>query len=79
MLRFNVGTSYPVIKDDDVLNMLLPLIDSDTQNKIAELVQKSFMLRKQSENLINMAVKSVEIAIEQNEDTAMLFIKNNEF
>ena len=79
LLRFNVGTSYPVIKDDDVLNILLPLIDSDTQNKIAELVQKSFMLRKQSENLINMAVKSVEIAIEQNEDTAMLFIKNNEF
>ena len=35
LLRYNVGTSYPVIKDEDILNMPVPLLDHDTQEKIS--------------------------------------------
>ena len=76
LLRYNVGTSYPVIKDEDVLNMPLPLLDEATQNEIAAQVQESFKLRNESEKLINTAVRAVEIAIEQSEDKAMEFINN---
>lgn len=74
LLRYNVGTSYPVIKDEDVLNMPLPLIDDNIQQQIASHVQESFSLRKRSEELIKTAVKAVEIAIEQNEEAAISYI-----
>ena len=71
LLRFNVGTSYPVIKDDDVLNMPVPLLPTDTQQRISEHVQRSFTLRLESERLISLAVKAVETAIEQGEEKAI--------
>ena len=76
LLRYNVGTSYPVIKDEDVLNMPLPMLDEAKQNEIAARVQESFKLRNESEKLINTAVRAVEIAIEQSEEKAMEFINN---
>ena len=74
LLEFNVGTSYPVIKDDDILNMLLPKIDTRIQQQIAEKVQESFKLRKQSKDLLNLAKQVVEIAIEKNETEALKLI-----
>ena len=78
LLRFNVGTSYPVIKDDDVLNLPVPLLPDDIQHKISEHVRKSFALRKESERLIALAVKSVELAVEYDENTAMNLITQEE-
>ena len=74
LLEFNVGTSYPVIKDDDILNMLLPKIDTRIQQQIAEKIQESFKLRKQSKNLLNLAKQVVETAIEKNETEALKLI-----
>ncbi|MBQ7733447.1 MAG: hypothetical protein IJT58_05465, partial [Synergistaceae bacterium] len=76
LMRFNVGTSYPVIKDEDVLNLPVPLLSDDTQTKIALKVQESFTLRRKSEELINLAVKCVELAIESGEETAIKYINN---
>ena len=78
LLRFNVGTSYPVIKDEDVMNLPVPILDPDTQNLIAQNVQQSFSLRKKSQQLINAAVKAVEIAIESTEQAAVNFINQEE-
>ena len=75
LLRYNVGTSYPVIKDDDVLNMPIPLFDADIQNAIEIKVQESVALRKQSSKLLEYAKKAVEMAIEQGEDTALAWLK----
>jgi type I restriction enzyme S subunit len=77
LLKFNVGTSYPVIKDEDVLNMPIPFISADLQNQIAELVEESFKLKVESERLLKVAKKAVEIAIEADEATATKFIKDN--
>ncbi|MBR0221951.1 MAG: restriction endonuclease subunit S, partial [Synergistaceae bacterium] len=74
LLRYNVGTSYPVIKDEDVLNMYVPVLPQAAQREIAEQVQNSFKLKSKAEDLINKAIKAVELAIEQGEDTAINYI-----
>ena len=61
----------------EIENVVVPIIDYTKQKKIAELIEESFLLKKQSEHLLEVAKKAVEIAIEQNEETAMNYIKNN--
>ncbi len=70
LLKWNVGSSYPVIKDEDVLNLTIPIIRRDIQEQIAAKVQESFALRKESKHLLDLAKHAVEIAIEQGEDAA---------
>ncbi len=65
LLRYNCGTSYPVIKDEDILNLKIPLIKSKIQIKIAEKIQESHKLRKESEELLEKAKKMVEDEIEK--------------
>ncbi|QSS96337.1 restriction endonuclease subunit S [Psychroflexus sp. ALD_RP9] len=77
LLQFNVGTSYPVIKDDDVLNMPIPHISEAKQNDIAKLIEESFALKKQSEHLLEVAKRAVEIAIEEGEEEALQYINQN--
>ena len=74
LLKYNVGTSYPVIKDDDVLNLVIPIIDISIQNRIEEKIKKSFLLKEESKRLLYLAKKAVEIAIEKNENEAVEFI-----
>lgn len=64
LLQFNVGTSYPVIKNEDVLNLPIPLIDTATQTKIADYVQKSNALRREADALLQQAKSAVEAEIE---------------
>ena len=76
LLRYNVGTSYPVIKDSDVLNMPIPLFDKETQNGIVQKVKESSDLRNQSKRLLEYAKQAVEIAIEQGEGVALKWLKD---
>ena len=76
LLRYNVGTSYPVIKDNDVLNMPIPLFDKETQNDIAQKVKESTDMRNQSKQLLEYAKQAVEMAIEQGEDVALKWLKD---
>lgn len=71
MLKYNVGTSYPVIKDEDVLNLPLPSVAREIQEQIAAQVAESFRLRRESEALLFKAKRAVELAIEQGEDAAI--------
>lgn len=47
------------------------------QEQIAELVEESFKLKVESERLLEVAKKAVELAIEVDEEEAMKFIKEN--
>jgi len=60
----------------EVADLRVPIIDYTEQEKIAALVEESFRLEKQSEQLLETAKRAVEIAIEQDEDAAMLYIEN---
>lgn len=78
LLRYNVGTSYPVIKDNDILNMPIPVFDDQTQKKVMGYVQESFFLRHKSEQLLEYAKTAVEIAIEQGEEKAIKWLEKKD-
>ena len=75
LLKYNVGTSYPVIKDDDILNLPLPILDEILNKEISDKVQESFRLRKESKKLLDITIKAVEMAIETDEETAIAWLK----
>ena len=76
LLRFNVGTSYPVIKDEDVLNMPIPILGDDIKQEVVAKVNESASLRRQSKQLLEYAKQAVEMAIEQGEDIALAWLKS---
>ena len=55
-----VGSMYPTIKDENVENILVPVIPKPKQEKIAELVKKSFALQKEAKQLLDRATKEIE-------------------
>ncbi|MDD3862021.1 MAG: restriction endonuclease subunit S [Candidatus Gracilibacteria bacterium] len=65
LLRYNCGTSYPVIKDEDILNLKIPLIKPSIQKQIVEKIQESHKLRKESKELLAEAKRKVEEEIEK--------------
>lgn len=69
------GTILTAIPKGEFLSMSLPEIDTAIQNEIAQKVQQSFALRRDAEKLIDIAVKAVEIAIEENESAAIDWVQ----
>lgn len=66
-LKFNVGTSYPVIKDDDVLDIPIPIFDDDDNKRIVENVENASVLFEQAKHLLLRVRCAVEKAVENNE------------
>ena len=64
LLKWNVGSSYPVIKDEDILNLPVPLVPQHIQKEIATYVQKSISLRNEAKQLLESAKLKVESEIE---------------
>lgn len=71
------GTILTAISDDEFKNLPFIQIDEQVQDKIAQKVQESFKLRKQSKNLLEKAVKAVDLAIEQGEEKAIAWLNEN--
>lgn len=67
LLKYNCGTSYPVIKDEDILNLKIPLIRKEIQEQIAEKITESRRLCKESKELLEQAKLMVEKEIEREE------------
>ncbi|MDE7284087.1 MAG: hypothetical protein K2N85_10990 [Lachnospiraceae bacterium] len=76
LLKFNVGTSYPVIKDDDVLNIPIPIFKNEIHEKITEYVINSQEIHSRSKELLDCAKTAVEMAIEQNEAAAIIWLES---
>ncbi len=58
------GTEYPTLRDEDVENIYIPILPSETQQKIAELVKQSHEARIKAKELLEEAKRKVEEAIE---------------
>jgi type I restriction enzyme, S subunit len=69
-LKYNTGTSYPTITDDDILDLPLPKIDIGIQDQIKEKITEMYSAKKLSKSLLEIAKKGVEIAIERDEKEA---------
>lgn len=68
------GTILTAISKEEFEKMPLPEVDEITQNVIKEKVQESFRLRKKSKELLDIAIKAVEMAIETDEQTALAWL-----
>lgn len=75
LLKYNVGTSYPVIKDDDILNIPIPVLEEEVHTQITEYIFSSQQLLKRSKKLLEYAKTAVETAIEQDEKTAISWLE----
>ena len=69
------GTILTAINKDAFKQVVLPLVSEAAQTKIQDLVVESFALRQQSKRLLECTTRSVEIAIEQDEQTAIAFLE----
>ncbi len=69
------GTILTAINKDEFANVVLPKINNAKQLEIQQKVTESFNLRKQSRQLLESAKKAVEMAIEQDEKTAIDWLK----
>ncbi len=61
-------------KPSDIEKVIIPVLDMDEQKEIAEKVQESFRLRRRSKELLDIAIKAVEMAIETDEQTALSWL-----
>jgi restriction endonuclease S subunit len=67
-------TGQPKISDGEMKSIFIPLLPLEIQQKIASLVQQSHEARKKSKKLLEIAKRAVEIAIEENEDKAKVYM-----
>lgn len=74
LLKFNVGTSYPVIADEDILSLPIPIIKFNVQDKIVSYIKQSMEYSKKAKELLDISIRAVEIAIEKDEQTAQSFL-----
>lgn len=74
-MKFNTGTSYPTITDEDILNFSLPKIDSRAQEEIKKKIVEMYKTKKLSKSLLEIAKQGVEVAIEKDEQEAEKWIE----
>lgn len=65
-------------KPSEIEQVLIPIIDLEDQKIIRKLIQESFTLKQQSEHLLEISKRAIEIAIEQNEEAAMNYINKEQ-
>ena len=63
-------------RPEQVKETAIPILPLEKQTQIQQKITESFALRKQSEHLLECAKRAVEIAIEQDEETAVAWLEN---
>ncbi len=69
--KHKTQTAQPKISNTDIHDFVIPILSKEKQIQIQKKITESFRLREQSKNLLESAKKAVEIAIEQDEPTAI--------
>ena len=72
------GTILSAIPKESLRDIVIPLLPLPTQQNIASLVQKSHEARKKAKELLELAKRAVEIAIEKNEEEALKYLQIEE-
>jgi restriction endonuclease S subunit len=66
-------------RPEQIKNLQIPILSSETQQKIASLIQQSHEARKKAKELLEIAKRAVEIAIEKNEERGISFIEKKSY
>ena len=64
-------------KPSEIAEILIPIIDNTIQFQIEEKIKESFKLQKESQELLEVAKRAVEIAIEKDEEVAIKYIEES--
>jgi len=62
-------------KPSEIEAVIIPILSTSTQTRIAEKIRQSFALRAQSNHLLSLAQRAVETAIEHGEDKGMKLLQ----
>lgn len=76
--KYQTRTAQPKIKKEDVGKFLFPILPIEKQMKLSQMVEDSFAFRHRSQQLLDIAVKAVEMAIETDESTALAWLKTQQ-
>lgn len=76
MLRNGRGSVQQRLNQETLKEIVFPILPFDIQLSIAEKITESFSLRKQSKYLLECAKKAIDMAIEEDEETAMQWLKS---
>jgi len=63
--RAVVGAMYPTLKKEYIDEIVVPILPKENQKQISELIKQSFLLRKESKELLEKAKKEIEEFIEK--------------
>lgn len=74
--RLARGSVQQRLNQETLKDLIVPIISPSIQLKIADKIQESFSLRKQSDELLVRAKQAVEMAIEKDEQTALNWLSN---
>ncbi len=74
IMRYARGSVQQRMNQETLKNIKLPIINIAIQKDIEAKIDKSFELRAKSNELLEAARKAVEIAIEEDEETAMQYL-----
>lgn len=72
--KYQTRTAQPKIKKEDVEKFLVPLLSDEEMEFISNKAEESFRLKEKSKELLGVAVKAVEMAIETDEKTALAWL-----
>ncbi|MEW7399142.1 restriction endonuclease subunit S [Elizabethkingia anophelis] len=76
--KYVIGSTGIIsISKENIENLLIPEIDSKSAKRLSDLVLESQQLKTESEKLLETAKLAVEIAIEESEEKAIIFINEN--
>ena len=70
------GSIISHLKPEQIKNLKIPLLPRSTQEMIASLIRRSYEARKKSDELLNIAQKATEIAIEKSEKDALNYLSS---
>ena len=76
LLKYNVGTSYPVIKNEDILNIPIPILEESIHDKIRKCITSSQNTLERATSLLECAKSAVEMAIETGENSAITWLES---
>jgi restriction endonuclease S subunit len=75
--KYSAGSAQAELYPKDIDEFIIPLLNEEVQVRIIKMVEDSFRLKKQSEYLLEVAKKAVEMAIEEGEERAMEWVGAN--
>lgn len=77
--QMTIAQTVGHITNENVRELLIPVLTEEQRDRIAKMFRKSTTARQQSKSLLERAKRAVEIAIEQDEKTALAYLDGKHF